>query len=420
VRPHSYFTMSLSPTLSALLSTEDFFTRIIKVPFVCSQIMGYLPLTIAKCPETGHLRLCFKTCSISFIGTLLQLLVSIIFLAGYVFLYPNFKHALSNASSDGISLGIMSSITFINFFTHRFMGLCSVKAWLELWKSHCYLWNEYFKIDLLAESRFMKLRSFYRNISISVLSLALIYFALVTTTSIILSFLDVPEDAGFVGRAFKLIRSIDNNTGLGWSLILFSVTNTIVVYCHPAGILWVTVFPEMYCVNLDIITDKITELNNQLMTQNTARISSNDKIANNWITSSLKIPTFASDGNFDSGSSEILETSLTEITEMYHCTVEMVKKFNSNFSRKIIVDILYYMFQGMFFSYFLLVWITNRSYISAATNFFQLLMSFIVIYYLGTVGSQLTTKQLEVLEALHRLPISRMSLCMKMQVLCRI
>jgi len=137
---------------------------------------------------------------------------------------------------------------------------------------------------------------------------------------------------------------LDRENLINASLILFSfITSTFFMSLHPLGILWVTVFPHSYCVNLEIIAEKIASIQNskdfqfKVMKNHTSVI---DQVTNVEPFLSLGDKMFLKPSFVCKEESKII----SEVLEMHHATVKMAMEFNRVFSGKLIMETLYSMF----------------------------------------------------------------------------
>jgi len=384
--------------------TEDLFLKVVNYPIKTSQVLGYLPLHIKKCPKTQRFSLKFNYLSIPFMVTISQIFLALFFAALHSYYFKKLGR-LQSTQSDGISMGIMTLIVFSSTLAHRVLGLFMARNTIRFWKSHINLWNKHFQSEATnstIQDKLAKLLRFYQSFARIVFCSGLFYYLLALSSESVLRRLNLIKD-GFISSSMGL----DRENLINMSLILFSfISSTFFMFLHPLGILWVTVFPHLYCVNLEIIAEKVASIQNSKDFQ--FKVMKNNKSVIDQVTN---VEPFLSLGD-----KMLLKPSfvckeeskvISEVVEMYHATVKMVKEFNRVFSGKLILETLYSMFVCLFFTYFMLFWTLDGKYFPSAMNMFPLVMAFVEIYHLGNVGSCLSTKNAEVSEALHQFQLSR-------------
>jgi len=374
--------------------TEDLFFQVAKYPIKASQLLGVFPLSLKINPETNNLSLHFNWSSLPCIGSICQVLFLIGFAVMQAFVY-NIGN-LKNSQFDGISLGIMATFIFGDTLAQRILGLFSARKSIDVWKIHRNLWSTVFHREVFKSStqeRLKKVGSTNRLLALIILASAVFYLSLILTVEyVFVQFYSLQN--GFISISQKM------NLNSASIVLIANISGTFFTYLRPLGILWVTIFPQIHCVCLDIIIEKIHVLKNKLEFEFEA--------VNPKSVLQLEQEETATNTQNDLDTEK---ASVIEIVEMYHATAEMIKQYNRHFSAKLLLEILYSTIIALFFSYFILFWVVDGKYLGAAINVFPVVVAFGQIQHLGNVGSLVSCKTCEVLEVLHRLQLSTQRLC---------
>jgi len=369
--------------------TEDLFLKAAKYPIKTSQILGLLPLSLKKKPETKSFSLHFNWGSFPCILTICQVLFLICFVVLQAFFY-NIRN-LKNSQFDGISMGIMSTFIFCDTLAQRILGLFSARKSVDVWKIHCNLWSTVFQKEIFKPStqeRLNKVGSTNRLMALILFALAGFYLSLIIIVEYVFTQFHSLQN-GFISNSQKI------NTSSPSIVLIAYLSGTLFTYLRPLGILWVTIFPQIHCVCLDIIIEKINDIKSRLEFEfEPVRVNNKSALGQKETTNAQNVL-------------DTEKSSVIEIVEMYHATAEMIKQYNRHFSAKLLLEILYSTVIALFFSYFILFWVVDGKYLGAAINVLPMLVACGQIQHLGNIGSLLGGKTSEVLEALHRLQLSR-------------
>jgi len=389
--------------------TEDLFLKAAKYPIKTSQILGYLPLTLKKDPKTDNRSLHFNWSSIPCIATIGQIFFMISFTVLQMFCF-NIQN-LENSQFDGISLGIMALIVVVNSLTQRLVGLFTARKTVDLWKSYCQLWSKAFQTEILNSSTQKKLQRIgwlNSSLALTVFASSVAYLLLLLTVEYIFIQFHWLQN-GFISNSVRL--NSGSIYGTLFILVIYLVS-TFFMYMHPLGILWVTFFPQVHCLGLEIIHEKVFSIINR----KDFEVEIGNNYVNKHVFQNIEVDSILSGiKNFRKSKSAMVpvvsleKSQISEIVEMYHATVEMVKQYNCHFSGKLLLETLYSMVIALLFTYFIIFWTIDGKYLGAAINYFPLVMAFAQIQHLGNVGNSLSRKNSKVLEALHRLQLSQRS-----------
>jgi len=372
-----------------LTLTEDLYLKAAIYPILTSQFLGYFPLRLKQCPKTKRISLNFSYSSVPFIVAISQLFLTVFCALSFLYYFKKLE-SLQNTQSDGISMAIMTSMVFLNTFAHRLFGLYMSKSTVSFWNFHCNLWNKYFQTEAITtaiQDKLNKLGTLNRSFAQIVSSSGLLYFILLLCVEYILKEVYL-INIGLISNSIELA----NENFLAMLLILFSILASLfVMYLHALGILWVTVFPQFYCVNLEIIEEKIASLLNEKefelkILQSKETVIQHIKTLDIFICEEQKMLFKSTFENKEESK------VISEVVKMYHATVEMVKQFNCRFSGKLLLETMFSILISLFFTYFILLWTLDGKYVASAMNLFPLAMAFVEIYYLGNVGSLLSSK----------------------------
>jgi len=161
--------------------------------------------SIKTLPETRHQSLVFRKFSRLVLGSISQILFTVITAISHLFFFYQIQN-VATSKSDGISMGIVTFLVITTLCTHRLFGLFTASKTLTFWKSHCkqrsiYFKNEIWKTEM--ERKFLNLSNYHRSFTLIILSCGISYLVFVTAFLYAESLFEWFRK-GFVANSWKL------------------------------------------------------------------------------------------------------------------------------------------------------------------------------------------------------------------------
>jgi len=369
--------------LLMLHKTESLLLQVARCPILCSQVVGYLPLTRQKKSLSidGNwstiTSLKVNLCSYPFLWSIILIIGTI----GFLFLWKSIEHRISErtaiSNSDAITITVIGLVSLSYTFLLRIYGILTQKKVLNFWKINCKLIHEHFGHELTLP---MYKNSLIRNSKKLGLYLLVVPWLSICGTlaaELVPYFCkqDIWNDTKSHEKSFNIVL-----------IMIATLIWTFIVTLHPFSCSWMFIYIRIYSHCLSIVRSELKEL--------TAR-------------NSFPIIKVMQD---------VEDKKLRKCIRMYKTVVELVKMFESQFGARILFEITYAILIGLGISYFFIIWGSEGNYTACATNVVPIFLTFSVLYHFAEAGSDLSLRNLQVLDTLENLPVHEISFEMQLKV----